>query len=79
MRRIAAEAEIAEANPQRSTVLLMGDFNFHERAAMYLATPEIDKGVMTQARHRERGNLWMDALAGLVELDPEQPTHYVHD
>eukprot|EP00959_Pyramimonas_sp_CCMP1952_P145640 3048892-Pyramimonas_sp.AAC.1 len=57
----------------------MGDFNFHERAAMYLATPEIDKGLMSQARHRERGNLWVDALAGLVELDPEQPTHYVHD
>eukprot|EP00959_Pyramimonas_sp_CCMP1952_P362591 7593369-Pyramimonas_sp.AAC.1 len=43
MRRIAAGAEIAAGSPHRSTVILMGDFNFHEKAAMYIATPEIDK------------------------------------
>eukprot|EP00959_Pyramimonas_sp_CCMP1952_P185515 3878917-Pyramimonas_sp.AAC.1 len=79
MRIIAAEAEIAAGNPHRSTVMPMGDFNFHEKAAMYIATPEIDKGLLKQMRHRERGEQWLDALAGLVELDPEQPTHYVAD
>ncbi|CAK0858577.1 unnamed protein product [Prorocentrum cordatum] len=79
MRIIAAEAEIAAGNPHRSTVMPMGDFNFHEKAAMYIATPEIDKGLLDQMRHREGGEQWLGALAGLVELDPEQPTRYVAD
>eukprot|EP00959_Pyramimonas_sp_CCMP1952_P033729 708431-Pyramimonas_sp.AAC.1 len=79
MTRIAAEAAVAAGNPQRSTAMLMGDFNFHGKAAMHLATPEIDKGLPTQTRHRGRGEQWLGALAGLGELDPEQPTHYVAD
>eukprot|EP00959_Pyramimonas_sp_CCMP1952_P182405 3814122-Pyramimonas_sp.AAC.1 len=57
----------------------MGDFNFHEKAAMYIATPGIDEGLLNQMRRRERGEQWLDALAGTVELDPEQPAHYVAD
>eukprot|EP00959_Pyramimonas_sp_CCMP1952_P219245 4584068-Pyramimonas_sp.AAC.1 len=57
----------------------MGDLNFHEKAAMYIVAPEIDKGLLNQTRQRERGEQWLDALAGLVELDPEQPAHYVAD
>eukprot|EP00959_Pyramimonas_sp_CCMP1952_P349107 7314678-Pyramimonas_sp.AAC.1 len=44
---------------------------------MHLHAPEIDKGLVLQPRQREFGGIWAAALAGLTELDPEAPTHFI--
>eukprot|EP00959_Pyramimonas_sp_CCMP1952_P172373 3601816-Pyramimonas_sp.AAC.1 len=75
--RIAAEVDVAEANPTRSTIMVLSDLNFHEKAVMYLATPEIDKGLLAEPRSREHGRDWAHALGCMVELDPEEPTHFI--
>eukprot|EP00959_Pyramimonas_sp_CCMP1952_P338360 7086088-Pyramimonas_sp.AAC.1 len=77
--RISAEAEQAAMQPHKMTVIAMGDFNYTEVAPMHLHVPEIDKGLVIAPRHREHADTWAAAMFEMTELDPEAPTHYIHD
>eukprot|EP00959_Pyramimonas_sp_CCMP1952_P218465 4569174-Pyramimonas_sp.AAC.2 len=77
--RISAEAEQAALQPHKMTLIAMGDLNYTEAAPMHLHVPEIDKGLIIPPRHRGRADLWAAAMSEMTELDPEAPTHDIHD
>ncbi|CAK0872243.1 unnamed protein product, partial [Prorocentrum cordatum] len=74
---IRAELSIAEQQPERIAVLVMGDFNFMDEAPLEPAAPLVNKGLPRRRNHHpEHQLLWEQALGDMVEVDPELPTHY---
>eukprot|EP00959_Pyramimonas_sp_CCMP1952_P463950 9485775-Pyramimonas_sp.AAC.1 len=71
-RPLRAEVLTAEAQPERTTAIAMGDFNFADEAPMEMQTPLINEGLPRLCRHNPEHQLaWEPVLQEMTEIDPE--------
>ncbi|CAK0838272.1 unnamed protein product [Prorocentrum cordatum] len=74
---IRAELSVAEQQPERIAVMIMGDFNFMDEAPLETTAPLVSKGLPRLRNvYPEHQLLWEQALGDMVEVDPELPAHY---
>ena len=75
---IRAELSIAVQQPERITIMVMGDFNFMDEAPLEMTAPLVNKGLPRLRNvHPEHQLLWEQALGDMIEVDPEPP-HPLH-